>query len=206
MTLQVKVCGMRDEKNIEDLRMLNIDYMGFIFYERSERYIQKVPLLSSVGSEIKKIGVFVNSPIDFITQKLEDGLDGIQLHGSETPSICQYFKDKGILVLKAFGIQENFDWQQLEPYIKHVDYFLFDTKSPKHGGTGRTFDWTVLKSYPFDTPYFLSGGLGLENITEALAISDTRLRGLDLNSKFELSPANKDIEKLKKALKIIKDE
>ena len=109
-------------------------------------------------------------------------------------------------MIKAFGIHDGFDWSILRTYQSAVDYFLFDTRSDHFGGTGKTFGWENLRNYPLDTPYFLSGGLSLENLEEALAFSDERLVGLDLNSRFEVSPGIKDIEKIKLALKVINHE
>ncbi|TDS15889.1 phosphoribosylanthranilate isomerase [Sphingobacterium paludis] len=206
MDVQVKVCGMREPENITALVALPIDYIGFIFYEKSPRFIPHVPTMISIPQNIKKIGVFVDAPESYIQEKLEEGLAGIQLHGNESAEACRRFKQQGVLVVKAFGIGQNFDWQQLYPYLDVVDYFLFDTKSTAHGGTGLAFDWTLLTGYPFDVPYFLSGGLSLANIEEAKNLMDDRLQGLDLNSKFESAPAFKDIDKLANALKIIKDE
>ncbi|VTP90030.1 phosphoribosylanthranilate isomerase [Sphingobacterium daejeonense] len=134
-------------------------------------------------------------------------LDAIQLHGSESPEMVVQLKEKtGLEIIKAFGIGENFDWSELKPYLENVDYFLFDSKSSAFGGTGQTFDWEKLRVYPFDKPYFLSGGLSLDNLNEAIGFTDHRLIGLDLNSKFEIEPGLKDIEKLKLALKIIRNE
>ena len=196
---------MREPDNIQELARLPIDYMGFIFYDKSARYTAALPQLP-LPEHIKKAGVFVNADRTFVETKIASGLQAVQLHGQESPAFCQAVKKQGIEVIKAFGIDEQIDWRLLEPYVGIVDYFLFDTSSPQHGGTGRTFDWTVLAGYPYDTPYFLSGGLDLNNLPEALALDDEHLIGLDLNSKFELAPGLKDIDKLKKALKITRYE
>lgn len=203
--LLVKVCGMRDPSNIVQLASLGIDYMGFIFYEKSARYTPKIPEVE-LPKQVKKTGVFVNAASSLVEEKIAEGLQAIQLHGQESPTYCQSIKATGIELIKAFGVDEQMDWEPLAPYIGIVDYFLFDTRSSQHGGTGRTFDWRVLDKYPYDTPYFLSGGLDLTNLAEALNINDQRLVALDLNSKFEQSPGLKDIAKLTQALKIIKHE
>ncbi len=204
--LQVKVCGMRDIDNIRELSVLPIDYLGFIFYAKSPRFTENLPLLPDLPANIQKIGVFVNATEDYILDKIAEGLDGVQLHGNESPSQCAALQQQCVKVIKAFGIEVGFDWKTLVAYLPVVDYFLFDTKSNNHGGTGQRFDWQTLASYPFEKPYFLSGGLSMENIQEASAISDQRLIGLDLNSCFEIAPALKDISKITNALKIIKDE
>lgn len=196
---------MRESANIQALALLPIDYMGFIFYEKSTRYTSELPRIS-IPNSIAKVGVFVNAEKTFIDEKIALGLEAIQLHGQESAAFCELVKTAHIEVIKAFGIHANTPWKTLAPYVGVADYFLFDTSSPQHGGTGRAFDWELLKSYPYDVPYFLSGGLDLTNIPNALAIEDERLIGLDINSKFELQPGLKDIEKLQKALKIIRYE
>lgn len=196
---------MREPTNIQALASLPIDYMGFIFYDKSARYTPELPTIS-IPDQIKKTGVFVNAEKTFIDKKIAQGLQAVQLHGQEPPTFCRDIKEGRIEVIKAFGIDTNTQWKDFAPYVGIVDYFLFDTSSPQHGGTGRTFDWELLKKYPYNVPYFLSGGLDLANIPSALAITDERLIGLDINSKFEVKPGLKDIDKLKQALKIIKHE
>lgn len=204
--LLVKVCGMKEEQNILQLLELPIQYIGHIFYHKSARYVGDLANIT-IANGIKKAGVFVNSDFDEIIKTAERfNLNSIQLHGHESVELASTLKTKGFEVIKAFGIDEDFDWKQLEPYIGHVDYFLFDSKSPAYGGTGVTFNWQKLKEYPFETPYFLSGGLSLENLQEAVNFEDNKLIGLDLNSKFEIEPGLKDIEKLKLALKTIRNE
>ena len=204
--LLVKVCGMKEEQNILQLLELPIQYIGHIFYRKSSRYVGDLANIT-IANGIKKAGVFVNSDFDEIIKAAERfNLNSIQLHGHEPLELATALKAKDFEVIKAFGIDEDFDWKQLEPYIGHVDYFLFDSKSPAYGGTGITFNWQKLKEYPFETPYFLSGGLSLENLKEAVNFEDNKLIGLDLNSKFEIEPGLKDIEKLKLALKTIRNE
>ncbi|NGM60379.1 phosphoribosylanthranilate isomerase [Sphingobacterium sp. SGG-5] len=204
--LKIKVCGMTQPANIAAVAALPIDYMGFIFYPKSARFIDR-PNTGSVGHTIKKVGVFVNETADHIAQKVaESGIDAVQLHGNESVELCANLQKQGLEVIKAFGIDENVNWSAIAPYLAVADYFLFDTKSPQHGGTGQTFDWKKLKEYPYKKPYFLSGGLSLENIQEAATFNDKRLIGLDLNSKFETAPGLKNIETLTQALKIINNE
>ncbi|PRD54389.1 phosphoribosylanthranilate isomerase [Sphingobacterium gobiense] len=203
--VKIKVCGMRDPANVEALALLPIDYMGFIFYEKSARYTPELPSVS-VPASIKKVGVFVNAEVARVNEKIAEGLQTVQLHGQESPAFCEQLKKEDIEIIKAFGIDADTSWETFASYIGIVDYFLFDTSSPQHGGTGRPFNWELLESYPYDVPYFLSGGLDLTNIPNALAIDDERLIGLDINSKFEVKPGLKDIDKLQTALKIIRHE
>ncbi|MGV6944804.1 phosphoribosylanthranilate isomerase [Sphingobacterium kyonggiense] len=204
--LLVKVCGMREDENIHQLTQLAIDYIGHIFYPKSPRYIADAKLLNS-NPDIKKTGVFVNASLEEITQAIESyQLQSIQLHGDESVELIQQLNQSGVEIIKAFGVNNDFDWNSLEPYLDHIDYLLFDSKSSQYGGTGERFNWDKLKEYPYDKPYFLSGGLSLENIQEAVEFEDSRLIGLDLNSRFEISPGLKDIEKIKAALKIINHE
>src|SRR5690554_959451 len=201
--LKIKVCGMRDLENIIQIKELAPDYLGFIFYPKSPRYVETLDeSLLSLLPPIKKTAVFVNATLDEVTTIIKQySFEAIQLHGNEYPDYCSKIKKEGAEIIKAFGIHEMFDWKLLESYLDVVDYFLFDTYTSAHGGSGKMFNWEVLKEYPFEKPYFLSGGIGPENIESALAVQDERLYGLDLNSRFELSPGLKNIELLKTVLK-----
>jgi len=203
--VKIKVCGMKEYSNIQALHQLDIDYMGLIFYKESKRFFNQVSALDLPTSDrIQRVGVFVNGDFQDIKQKIaEFQLAAIQLHGNESPNLCRQIKELGIVVIKAFGIDATFDWSILESYVHVVNYFLFDTKSDLHGGTGRAFDWSILEKYNLRVPYFLSGGIGPDNIEQALATNDPRLYGIDLNSKFESAPGLKNIELLKKVVKTI---
>ncbi|ANQ50914.1 phosphoribosylanthranilate isomerase [Flammeovirga sp. MY04] len=201
-TVSWKVCGMRDQKNIYDVLTLEPDYMGFIMYPPSSRFIERedVSFLEEKWSNdipTKRVGVFVNEEeqtiLDFAKKY---HFDVIQLHGKETPELCQSLKEKGFEVFKVFGIKDEFNFEVLKPYEAFVDYFLFDTKSPIHGGTGETFDWGVLEQYNSTKPFLLSGGLSLENIKNIRKLDHLPCKGIDVNSKFEISPALKDVEQL----------
>ena len=203
--LRVKVCGMSQSDNIQALAKLEIDYMGFIFYKGSKRYVA-APNIADIPASINKVAVFVNPSFAEVQARIQEGFNSIQLHGDESVEFCRQVKAEGISLIKAFGIQDAVDWQQLADYLEVVDYFLFDTSSAAYGGTGKVFNWSLLQAYPYEKAYFLSGGLDLLNIPDALALESSKLVGLDLNSKFEISPGLKNIEKIKQALKIIKDE
>lgn len=195
----LKVCGMREAENINLLAALKPNYIGFIFYEFSKRYADKLDsdVLKALPSSIKKTGVFVNASLEEIIEKIEKfELDAVQLHGRESAEFCTELKPFGLEIIKAFGIDAEFDFASLKDFEGIVDYYLFDTKTKLHGGSGETFDWTILERYSFNTPYFLSGGLSAENIKEVKSINDSRLFALDLNSRFEIAPGLKDIEKL----------
>lgn len=198
-TKRLKVCGMREPENILSLAALLPDYIGFIFYGPSKRFAGELDrsVLQQLPRSIKKTGVFVDAGLDEILEKKGlYNLDAIQLHGKETAELCQRLRDNQTEVIKAFGMDENFNFAVLNEYKDVVDYFLFDTKTKLHGGSGQTFDWNLLNAYSLDIPYFLSGGLDADNIEQAVNIKDDRFYALDLNSRFEISPGLKDIRKL----------
>lgn len=198
---------MKHEDNIRDVLQFPIDYMGLIFYPKSKRYVSHLNLSVFNNSSIQKVGVFVDNPVVDILQKIQDfQLDGIQLHGSETPEQCTELKKSGKFIWKALGIDDTFDFSLLPAYQDIVDCFVFDTKSPQHGGTGQSFNWEVLQRYEGNTPYLLSGGIGLDNLSHAIRIQDERLFGLDLNSKFESEPGIKNSKLINQAWSIIQDE
>ena len=198
--MKLKVCGMKQENNILDVADLEPNYMGFIFYEKSPRnFTNEIPELPE---DVKKIGVFVNTSIDFIVSKIEQyRLEGVQLHGNESPEFCKELKTYDILVIKVFSMKNQFNFKVLEPYEEVCDYYLFDTKGKEPGGNGYTFNWNLLKQYKLTKPYFLSGGIGLDNMDDLLLFlkrPESRLCcTLDVNSKFESAIAFKDIQKLK---------
>ncbi len=207
-TLKIKVCGMREIENIKAVSTLPIDYMGFIFYEKSPRYVSNFPSpkdLESFGFGMKKVGVFVNANLDFVVEKvLENQLDIVQLHGKETPPYIYdlRFTISDLEIWKAFSVDETFDFKETKPYEGIANIFLFDTKSLQHGGAGIKFDWSILTHYHGETPFMLAGGItenDAENISK-LASENPKLYGLDLNSKFEIAPALKDVEKLSRFL------
>lgn len=195
---------MRDKANIEALLDLKPDFMGLIFYEKSPRYVSEpVKVLSE---EVKKVGVFVNaSPEEIQEIALKYQLEYLQLHSKETPEMCKVLKEKGFKILKAFSVDNNFDFAEVEPYKNVVDYYLFDTKSPDYGGTGLSFDWKILKNYKGQVPFFIAGGISNENINELLEFKHSAWEGIDLNSKYEISPGLKDIDALKMLFDKVKE-
>ena len=199
--MKLKVCGMRYEDNIREIASIQPDYMGFIFFEGSSRHVsEQTPTLSP---SIKKVGVFVNAPYETIVEKINTHhLQAVQLHGEETPEFCKSLQGLNIEIIKVFSIKNEFDFETLTPYETVCDFFLFDTKGPLAGGNGYCFDWSVLENYPSKKPYFLSGGIGLENLDQLqefkISMAATYCHAVDVNSKFEIAPAQKNKELLEK--------
>jgi phosphoribosylanthranilate isomerase len=232
--MKLKVCGMKYVENIQQVADLQPDYLGFIFYEKSQRNFEGI--IPELSKSIKKTGVFVNEMIEIVVSLVEEyQLDAVQLHGDESNEYVtelknqleerrtlfieenkhikkkknkHFISDSKIEIIKVFGIKDEFNFDVLKPYIDVVDYFLFDTKGKERGGNGVQFDWSILEKYPFDTPFFLSGGIGLEDIKEVQKIlnSDLPIYGLDVNSKFESKPGLKNINELKRFKNTLKDE
>ena len=202
--MRLKVCGMRELENISALSELDPNYIGFIFWSESSRFVdKKTPPLDK---KIIKTGVFVDATFDYILNKIKDHqLDAVQLHGQESCSYCKVIKDYGLKVIKSFSLKNTFDFNTLEDYENSCDYYLFDTKGKLPGGNGFTFDWKILNEYPSEKPFFLSGGIGVDNLNEIKKLVKTKLpiHAIDVNSKFETIPGNKNIELLKKFKKEI---
>jgi phosphoribosylanthranilate isomerase len=202
--MKIKICGMRDSNNIQSLTALNPDYLGFIFYKPSKRYAGNtldIGILNKIPKSTKKVGVFVNETAETIINLINKyKLDYAQLHGDETPDFCQNLKNKGIKTIKAISINKNFDFKTIHIYKGTIDYFLFDTATPQKGGSGKTFDWQILDNYHGPIPFFLAGGIDEHNIVTAKNIKNKYLYALDLNSKFEIEPGLKDIEKFKRIM------
>ena len=196
---------MRDPENLQELLKLPIDYVGLIFYKKSKRFVEKeLPKLDFKGKE--KVGVFVNESHEYILEKSQQyNFVTIQLHGLESPGFCQELKEKNFKIIKAFSVDDEFDFSKTKKYEPFCDYFLFDTKGILPGGNGYTFDWKILKNYKGETPFFLSGGINNthKNILKELKIS--QLYAVDLNSGFELEPALKDISLLKKFIEDVRN-
>lgn len=198
--LKLKVCGMRDGDNVSEVAALNPDYMGFIFYLKSPRFVGALSenLVSSLKNKgIEPVAVFVNASVAFVTQISElYGFTSVQLHGHETPETCMDLRAKGLKVLKAFNIADFSDMHKTEAYQNCCDYFLFDTKSALPGGSGHPFDWNLLKGYAGITPFFLSGGIGPDDAEKVRLFDHPMLFGIDLNSRFETALALKDVSLL----------
>lgn len=197
--IHLKVCGLRD--NIPEVIALEPDYAGFIFYERSPRCMATeitTEQLKAIPDNVAKVGVFVNQALGEIYSTVKEfNLQYAQLHGVESVNFCKRLKAEGIGIIKVFSGNEELDERQLSQYAPFIDFYLFDTRTDKHGGTGQTFDWNKLASLDLQKPIFLSGGVGLENIEEIESI-ERGLYAIDVNSRFEIRPGLKDIDLLKK--------
>ncbi len=224
--MKLKVCGMKYTENIQQVAEQQPDYLGFIFYEKSKRNFEGI--IPELPKSIKKTGVFVNEYKEILISLVEEyQLDAIQLHGDESVNYVTELKNQlterralfieenkhikkkknkhlisneKVEIIKVFGIKDAFNFDVLKPYLEVVDYFLFDTKGKERGGNGTKFDWQVLEKYPFKKPFFLSGGIGIEDVEQIQIMQNTNLPvyALDVNSKFESKPGIKKIEELKK--------
>jgi phosphoribosylanthranilate isomerase len=204
--MKIKICGLKHPDNIKAIIELAPDYVGFICYAPSPRYASdlQTETLDLLPESIHKTAVFVNEQAETISKLIDSyNFDDVQLHGNEDPEFCSSLRDK-VTVIKAFGLDGNFDFETLDEFSDSVDYFLFDTKTDKHGGSGIAFDWTLLDKYKLDIPFFLSGGISLDNLETVRSIDHPQFYGVDLNSRFEIEPGLKDINKLKKAFDILR--
>lgn len=208
--MKIKVCGLRVEENINALKQLPIDFFGFIFYESSRRYVGKKNKLSALlsdkswSSAIQKVGVFVDAEIEEVLHYVHDyHLNYVQLHGNESPEYCMELNQiwnfsslQKAKIIKAFAIGDATDFSVVNTYQTHCQLFIFDTKGEMPGGNGVTFDWSLLKHYQGITPFLLSGGID-KNAVEAIhQLQIPQLVGVDINSKFEIEPALKDVNKI----------
>lgn len=194
----IKVCGMREAENIRQVETLGIDWMGFIFYPRSPRFVGETFIEATSEQPVRRVGVFVNaSPEEMIETARKYKLDYLQLHGNESADDCYALQKRGFALIKAFSIASEKDLEKTADYEGRVDYFLFDTKCEGYGGSGKQFDWSVLAAYKGSTPFLLSGGLRPESLEALRHFHHPRLAGIDLNSGFETAPGMKDVAKLK---------
>lgn len=217
----VKVCGLRDGENIRQVAELGVDWIGMIFWEKSPRNVTMIPSHAGIlpdramdmgDFKAKRVGVFVDEmPQSIITRVVNFKLDLIQLHGKETPTLIRNLRRtldpdirSGIQVIKAISVSCREDIAAYKNYADCVDYFLFDTKCPTVGGSGNQFDWSVLEAYDGDIPFLLSGGIGPDDAERIKAFHHPKCIGIDLNSRFEMEPALKDINKLKEFLEKVK--
>jgi len=206
--MELKVCGITNTENIMELIPMNISRLGFIFYHKSARYVYGKLIedgLGKIPKHIKKTGVFVNAAISEIEQIIDQyQLDSIQLHGYESPEFCNFFRTKSE-VIKTIPIKDKSSFETAKIYLDACDLFLFDTHSDNYGGTGKTFDWHWLETYTLNKPFYLSGGISLENFEEIKKIKHDQFIGIDINSKFEIRPGIKDIEKIRQLIDLMND-
>jgi len=200
--MKLKVCGMKYPGNVNAVAALSPDYMGFIFYKPSKRYCAETltpEFVKALPGSIIKTGVFVNESLEEVLRICSEyEFKAIQLHGHETPDFCLSCKKAGLEVIKVFHVGETMDWSILQPYKKVADYFLFDTKTPEYGGSGNRFNWEILKEYDNEIPLFLSGGVDESILIELNTLQTVNICAFDVNSRFELEPGLKDVERIKK--------
>ena len=200
----LKICGLRDPDNIQGVIGHQPDFLGFIFYEQSPRFVGFDFVVPQVPEGIRKVGVFVNEEAPLMIYDAKSyGLDLVQLSGQESPRVCGEIKAAGLGVIKVFHVSEGFDFSVTDEYAAVSDYFLFDTRSPGFGGSGRTFDWKLLSGYSGEVPFLLAGGLGTDNLGEAMAVRHARLAGFDLNSGVESAPGMKDLTQIGEVKRIL---
>lgn len=213
--MKIKVCGLRDPANIEALLRVPIDMAGFVFYPQSPRFAESKTLRNWIDKNVRsfgfkqRVGVFANAEIEYVLNTVHDyHLDFVQLHGTESPEYCrelQAYWSIGSLrsarFIKAFSVDEGFDFEQTQEFEGLCPFFLFDTKSEKHGGSGKQFNWSLLDEYTGATPFLLSGGIDEDSADQIRQLRHPRLSGVDINSKFETKPGLKDVEKVERFVK-----
>lgn len=186
---------MKIPENIQEISLLQPDYMGFIFFAKSPRFAGNLDpeILKQIPESICKVGVFVNENALNIFRIVQTyGLNAVQLHGKENPATCRILRRKRLKVIKALSISEADDLLVAADYQTCCDYLLFDTKTPLHGGSGQQYDWDILNNYTGRVPFFLSGGIGPDDAERIAALSHPMLKAIDINSRFETEPGRKD--------------
>lgn len=206
----VKVCGLKHADNLAEVVEAKPDMVGFIFFPQSPRYVEesaaKALSHTSVGNT-HRVGVFVDSNLQHIEQTVARfGLDAVQLHGSETPQLCEQLKQRGLTVIKAFRVGEEYSFTETELYVGSCNLFLFDAVGSRAGGNGIPFQWNLLDSYSANVPFLLSGGIGEEHLSAIKALKHPLLLGVDINSRFEVVPGVKDAVRVKKFIKMLKSD
>lgn len=208
--MKIKVCGMREPQNILAIAQLPIDFIGFVLYPNSPRFVGKKGLpqwLEKHEDELEgiaRVGVFVNAEVDQILNAVHDfRLDFVQLHGDESPEYCRELQTywtissmRSAQIIKAFRVDDHFNFNKTQAYERLCAYFLFDTKAEAYGGTGKRFDWSILNKYMGITPYLLSGGIDGDMVEEIRQLNFKQMEGVDINSRFETVPGEKDVEKV----------
>lgn len=201
----IKVCGMRKRDNVEHLiAEASPDLMGLIFYPPSKRFVEEGKETPEFFQELSqpKVGVFVNDQLDEIENKIHSyGLSYVQLHGDESPEFIERLKIRSsAVIIKVFRVGPSWNWEQANPFVGVADWFLFDTQTPDYGGSGKTFDWGIFETYPFEVPFLLSGGVeeGQIEAIISLARRTPYFIGVDINSRFEIIPGFKDISRIKR--------
>lgn len=199
---------MRNTANMQDVAALSPDYMGFIHYKDSPRYVGgEFGISKDFPSTIRRVGVFVNEQTEYMISQLnKNHMTHVQLHGTESPETCKSLKDAGFSVIKVFSVGANFDFSVTHPYEKQVDYLMFDTKGKLFGGNAEVFDWSILNAYHQQIPFFLSGGLNAENLKSLQLLRKMNIHAVDLNSGVEDLPGMKSVEKIERVVELLNQE
>lgn len=193
--MKLKVCGLKYSDNIRQIAELNPDYMGFIFYNRSKRFVGEDFVMPEISTNIKKTGVFVNASEEYVLSKVDKyKLDYVQFHGDENKAYCEKMSGS-VNVIKAFGIDDQFDLKILNDYKKHCKFFLFDTKTESFEGTGKNYNFEILSNYDNEVPYFVAGNMDIEKFRKIKELN-LNIYGIDINSRLEIKPGYKDIIKV----------
>lgn len=197
--IKLKVCGMQDVENIRDVAALHPEYMGFIFYKESPRYIgDGMGISSTIELSIKRVGVFVHEDPDVVVELVKrHTLHYVQLHGDETPAYCEQLFRQGIQIIKAFRVDDAFDFNAVLTFKSFVKFFLFDTKGETYGGTGKRFNWNKLNEYDQEIPFFLSGGIREEHLEELAGLNKLNMHAIDINSGVEVRPGLKNVDRIR---------
>lgn len=206
--IRVKVCGLTDADNARQIARTGIDFAGFIYYPASKRYVGIKPemrLFENIPPDVCRVGVFVNEdPSEVVRISREAGFNIVQLHGNEDFSYCRRLKASGFRVIKAFRIGKEIDPEFINLFSEVCDYYLFDTESRAYGGSGKKFNWKFLNGIKLNKPFFLSGGIGPDDVHELKKITNSMFYAVDINSRFEISPGIKDVGKVKVFVERIK--
>lgn len=206
--MKLKICGLKQSENIREINELRPDFMGFIFYPKSKRFVEMKSIeevFRNIDAQITKTAVFVNESVEYMQNILKNyGFNAAQLHGNEKPGTALELKKMGYLLIKAFSINDNFNFELPHQFEGVCDYFLFDTATKQYGGSGKKFNWDLLENYQGQTPFLLSGGISLNDVREIKMLQHPLMAGIDVNSGFEIEPGLKDIDLLKKFIKEIR--
>lgn len=200
--IKLKICGLRSRENVDEVLRIKPDFIGFIFYKSSPRFVgEGYEWIGKLVTDprTRKVAIFVDDSIENILKITQvSGIDYVQLHGTEKPETCMILRKKGLRVIKVFSVDDHFSFEEMKEYPGTVDFFMFDTRGKYHGGNGIPFDWSLLEKYPYQVPFFLSGGIGIDNIRHVKYLNHPMLYAVDANSRLESMPGIKDSSLLEK--------
>ena len=204
----IKICGLREPDNIREIAGLQPDYMGFIFYPNSPRFVKNmdVSVMEKLPKSITKTGVFVNENLENILTYIHKyKLDAVQLHGADNKKLCLKIKEEAkVMVIKAFAVMASYNLKVTKEYEDFADLFLFDTKTDLYGGSGQKFNWNILHDYHGEKDFLLSGGISPDDVKAIRKIEHPKMIGVDLNSRFEIKPGLKNVALLSQFIEELK--